>query len=225
MPPHKTTRNSLNSGYLVAHQIVSSCVNNGFYIVPEKMFTSTSLTLLKKIVYTGDLVYIMEETDSIQTGIDTINQILTVLSRVKNQNQIVSREWNYLGQTQEKERYIEYLQNYFWQHHSDESLMHLESYSTIIQEPWKILEFGERFSSLLLPDHVYSDDTVAFLDKLHDLLSGFDVNPYLIHSPNETFHWKIESKKIQIKGSIGRRKSKLRHRIVIDYLTKTDKTR
>lgn len=191
----------------------------GFFIMPEN---------LKEEGYKNNERYFIanipgygyQEMDKFVEGVDLMRNLQKHLFKKKYKAN--SFEWNYLGRTREREKYLDYLERTFWQNQTNESLKSLENFRDVIENPWKIVKQASNLDiELKTPFEFFEEKTTKFLGHLNETLVGADLNPFLICSKEGSFHWKMTvSHKYLLQGYIFKNDDeKLIHKIFYKNLS------
>ncbi len=133
---------------------------------------------------------------------DLLKKLQTELH--KQNYDVTLLEWNYLGKHSEKEEYINYLSETFWNYQNNESLQKIDNLLDVTENNWKIVNYTDSLSFYLHPPiDFFANDTVQFLEELEKDLHDWNLNPYLICENTGSFHWKmIVSDKFLLEGFI-----------------------
>jgi len=100
--------------------------------------------------------------------------------------------WNYLGLSDERTEYLEYLIQYFWQNQA--SYEGLSNYLEIVEQPWKILnhpDLVEYDQAIQLPTDFFSDKSIQFVEMVGNNVPTAKYNPYMIHTDKGSFQWTL----------------------------------
>jgi hypothetical protein len=125
---------------------------------------------------------------------------------LKREGRAVLAEWNYLGNFQEKEKYLAYLSRYFWEHQNEESLISKPDYAILIADNFRICKYAEDPDIQLRPPVEFmSERSREFLLKLESSLSQWDLNSFLLNDGWGNFHWTmLASQAYLLEGSIAK---------------------
>lgn len=104
-------------------------------------------------------------------------------------------EWNYLGNTQEKLKYFEYLDSIFWNNQNIPELLALPDYYLYIAETFRISKCVEELGwNIASPVEKMSSKSQEFLLSLESSLPEWELNNYLLNDAKGNFHWSILAK-------------------------------
>ncbi len=124
-----------------------------------------------------------------------LEEALGLASGLVNKNKkpnTISVEWNYLGNNQEKNRYLEYLNRQFWLNQSEESLIARSDYGLLIAENFRIgkvlVGLGYQVCS---PVELMSERSLRFLLQLDNTLRDWILDPFLVNDAKGNFHWRV----------------------------------
>ncbi len=101
-------------------------------------------------------------------------------------------EWNYLGNSVDRENYLLELTNFFWQSQNEELVLGHSQFVNWMEEPWQIINFAEELGlNLPLAANQFSQNSLNLFDNLEKNLDGCTFQPYLIVSAQSSFQFKI----------------------------------
>jgi hypothetical protein len=230
MPAHKQ-KIPYSSSFIVTQNIFKYFIEKGFVVFPEiKTVNSDSFERFERILIISETPTVSEKISDIPVAFGTSKDILmiikTTLEAIKKRNQIekdfdITCEWNYLGKTEEKRNYFEYLSRYYWQNQDKLEILSLAQNQEILENNWKITTFSDKFEeNIKLPIEFFNPETANLLDKLSNLLPQWELNPYLIFDGEANLQWQIKViGNYKICGSISKVGDKLFHKISLPSLT------
>ena len=162
---------------------------SGFIICPaefevedvagENQMFSSSLRDGRAVQHAPSLQYIFNFINDMKRNIET--QVNTA-----------EFSWNYLGNSEEKDLYIDYLKSIFWTIQNDERVQSMEDFSEVLESPWKVTRWADDLGlKLSLAGDTFNDKTLGFIDGVDQKLKGWNIEPFLINHESATFHWEI----------------------------------
>ncbi len=186
MPVHQNPPASL-SQILFWQPLYRFLSTRQFVICPFELPMETSLD--KVLTFTKKGGRIREVCGSLEQALDLALKIRRALLESSDES---IGEWNYLGNSQEKEAYLRYLDQFFWRHQNQESLVARPDYPELIAETFKISKcVSDLDLDLLAAIEKMSDKSREFLTRLEGSLKGWELNPYLINDSLGNFHWSL----------------------------------
>lgn len=136
-----------------------------------------------------------------------------------NENKL-KLEWNYLGNSVDRENYLLEVSKFFWQNQNEEVILGHSQFINWMEEPWQIINFAEDFAEDFSEDfannfaggnglnfplaaNYFSSNSLNLFDTLEKNLELGIFQPYLIISPQASFQFKISLQgKIVLSGVI-----------------------
>jgi hypothetical protein len=230
MPPHKE-KLKLTSNFFILQNMFRYFVETGFYISPEaKWLDNESFGKFEKMLVISKKSFSVEKLQDIPTGLLVPKELVKIIhasqkqinkhTGKKDQNE-VKTQWNYLGKNEEKKRYFDYLQDFFWRNQDNTELMEKMDSQDLLENNWKIANYANQVDGTIkiVADFI-DEETVLFIENLGQLLDGWDLNPYIIFNDSGNLQWKIElGKDFIIYGYIYRKDNYLYQRIQLPDLT------
>jgi hypothetical protein len=139
----------------------------------------------------------------------------------QTENNELKMEWNYLGKNEEKKRYFDYLQDFFWRNQDNTELLEKLDSQDLLENNWKIANYANQVEGTMkiVADFI-DQETVLFIENLGQMLDGWELNPYLIFNDMGNLQWKISlHKDFVIRGFIYRKDNYLYQKIQLPDLT------
>ena len=139
--------------------------------------------------------------------------IQKLLQELKKSNYKLVPEWNYLGKTEEKNRYLNYVNQIFWQYQTDWLEHATTNLADLLENSWRLLELNHGLP--ISPAISFlSDKSQTFLKQITNQLTQWEFNNYLINDAEGNFHWRIEiDKQIRLLGWVFWQDGKFIHKI------------
>jgi hypothetical protein len=214
MPPHKE-KIRLTPHFFITQSLLRYFVLQGFYIIPNiHSVDNSSLSKFKKFLIIDKITHGIEQSNDITTIIDSLNKIASTVKKSYSDLLKISPtlshskllfEWNYLGNQNEKRHYQEYLQKSVWEIFSDPEIAEkINNQQEIMENPWKILQHGEKITSpfQLATDYFGTISQKTFID-LEKRLKLWEFSPYIFDNQNASVQWSIKIGNTHIaKGSV-----------------------
>lgn len=206
-------------------------IDNGFYITPEaKWLDHESFGKFDKMLVISNKSFVVEKLHDIPSGLLVPKELSKIIiSSLKQLNKHSAKidqskmkmEWNYLGKNDEKKRYFDYLQGFFWQNQDNAELLEKIDGQDMLENNWKIANYASQVEgNMKIVADFIDQETVLFIENLAHLLSGWELNPYLIFNDIGNLQWKIHIEKtFVVSGFIYRKDNHLYQRINLPNLT------
>jgi hypothetical protein len=230
MPPHKE-KLKLTSHFFILQNMFRYFVENGFYISPEaKWLDNESFSKFDKMLVISKKSFVVEKLQDIPSGLlvpkELVKIIHTSLKQIdkhtgKKSLDEIKTEWNYLGKNEEKKRYFDYLQDFFWRNQDNAELLEMIDSQDLLENNWKIANYSNQVEGTMkiVADFI-DQETVVFIENLSQMLVGWDLNPYLIFNDSGNLQWKIYfGKDFVVSGHIYRKDNYLYQKIQLPDLT------
>jgi hypothetical protein len=230
MPPHKE-KLRLTSNFYILQNIFRYFVENGFYISPEaKWLDNESFDKFDKMLVISKKSFIVEKLQDIPSGLLVPKELVKIVHNSlrqidkqtgKKNTDVVKTEWNYLGKNEEKKRYFDYLQDFFWRNQDNAALLEIIDSQDLLENNWKIANYSNQVEgNMKIVADFIDQETVVFIENLSQMLDNWDLNPYLIFNDSGNLQWIISlGKEFVIKGHIYRRDNYLYQKIQLPDLT------
>jgi hypothetical protein len=225
MPPHKE-KLKLTSNFFILQNAFRYFVDNGFYITPEaKWLDNDSFSKFDKMLVISKTSFVVEKLQDIPSGLLVPKELIKIIhASLKQidkhtgeaQPYTLKTEWNYLGKNEEKRRYFEYLQDFFWRNQDNAELLEKIDNQDLLENNYSNQVEG---NMKIVADFI-DQETVLFIENLGQMLDGWELNPYLIFNDIGNLQWKISlGKGFVIKGYIYRKDNYLYQKIQLPDLT------
>jgi len=123
-------------------------------------------------------------------------------------------EWNYLGKTEEKNRYLDYVNQIFWQYQTDWLEHTTTNLADLLQNSWRLLELDHGLP-ISPPISFLSEKSQTLLKQITSQLTQWEFNNYLINEAEGNFHWRLEiNQQIRLSGWVFWAQDKFIHKIL-----------
>jgi hypothetical protein len=230
MPPHKE-KLKLTSHFFILQSMFRYFVENGFFISPEaKWLDNESFSKFDKMLVISKKSFVVEKLQDIPSGLLVPKELVKIIqTSVRQINKHTGKksldeiktEWNYLGKNEEKKRYFDYLQDFFWRNQDNAELLELIDSQDLLENNWKIANYSNQVEGTMkiVADFI-DQETVIFIENLSQMLVDWDLNPYLIFNDSGNLQWKIYfGKDFVVSGYIYRKDNYLYQKIQLPDLT------
>jgi hypothetical protein len=139
----------------------------------------------------GRLIY---KIDNFQSGVDTVFELKKFLQNKFTKTIKESYfNWNYLGQNEEREFYLNYLKDVFWENQYNENLQRMPNYKKILEKPWRIINYATDLDFEVKSQFEFFDEkTEDFMQNLQQVMKNWELNPFLINNDRGSFQWDIK---------------------------------
>lgn len=174
-----------------------------FQIVPFLDTSSTdALPAQFSIEENHSKIYIIYKQNNLQNLFIFINSIPLKLLNIDPK---INAQWNYLGSGQDKEKYLDYLENTFWTLQSEPMVQKSPILNQMTEKTWLISKVLPTINNLDYrhPQDFFSKESEEFNLKIDSIFSKiWQPNLDLIINPEGSFQFKIECKNHDIAGFI-----------------------
>jgi hypothetical protein len=190
-----------------------------FQLYPTSHQVPENTSEIKQALIIYPESFALERLPDFRKGLETIFSLRQYLQQHFKKN--ISFEWNYLGQNQERLKYLSYLEQFFWQHQDNEHVVQDPEYQKLVEKPWLILTKLDVLEQMpeSATEH-FSQKTLDFIQTLSVSMHNWELNPYLLVNNLGSFQWQIIIfDLIQVNGCIFNQDNLLWQKIELEYLT------
>lgn len=167
----------------------------------------------KKVLHLCKNFSIRQKIDKTSDGTNLILDLKKFLLLHKNVLKIrqIKLVWNYLGSSSERQIYLNYLNQIFWENQTDEKLLQVSNYRQLLEKSFLIANYFYLFEqNFLLPSDFWEEKTVTFFSELNQKMAGFEYQPFLVHSNAGSLQWQLHiDSKMFLNGVIYNQKGSL----------------
>ncbi len=197
MPAHRKHFED-NARFQAIQRTLQFFINHNFVLFLENQYATKDISDLPKyIIAKQDKFTTLQTINNLEEGFDFITTLLSKLNSTlklsTTETVKLQGEWNYLGQTQEREEYIQKINDLFWVHQDNENIQNHPKFQEMMESPWKLITHSTDFGfSLPNPSDSFEDSTIQFVEKIMLKLNNWEINPFLITNETSNFHWNIQ---------------------------------
>ncbi len=191
MPPHKNKQPSFDLAFW--QQIWLFFIELNFQILPLELAEYKEFFSAKYFVLSTTQGKAFVKSETFEVSLEVATKLWQKIKKITKNDCLA--EWNYIGNKDEKDRYLQYLDYFFWTHQNEERIINREDYSECIAQTFKICNCIQDTNLEIQPAIDFmSLKSQDFLLKLESMLPDWELNNYLINDSEGNFHWQILAK-------------------------------
>jgi hypothetical protein len=224
MPAHKSPLSS-PKGLAILQEIWKLLVDLDWKLYPDRPTLNAYLDQQPKQFCIHPETFAVESQNSFKNSLQTPFLLRSLLlKKLSTQDKLeTSYKFNYLGPNQVRDKYLAYLEEFFWKHQDSTDILEIPNQSQVLEDTAHILPLATQFKQLeiRLPSDFFDEKTNQNLLNLSQTFEGWEFDPYYLANRQGNIQWQIQIKsKLDIRGVIFQDKTSTRQHIFVLDLTK-----
>ncbi len=188
MPAHKNKQISFDLAFW--QQIWLFFIELNFQILPPELAEYKEFLSARYFILSTTQGRVFVKSDTLENSLEVTTKLWQKIKKMAKKDCLA--EWNYIGNKNEKNRYLKYLDYFFWINQNEEQIINREDYSECIAQTFKICKCIQDLNLEIRPAIDFmSPKSQEFLLKLQSILPDWELNNYLINDSEGNFHWQI----------------------------------